>query len=175
MPAGLAPRRAGLAAAGLAAVLDQATKLWIVNDVMAPPRTIEIAPFLDIVMVWNRGAGFGLLAGGPPWVQALLAAVALAVCGALLAWLLRTDSRRLAIGLGLVVGGGAGNLIDRAARGAVADFVDLHAFGHHWPAFNLADAAIAAGVAAVLLDGLIGGRRDASLPPVEPGQRKASR
>ena len=151
--------RFGLLLAAAVAVLDQISKLWIVLDVMAPPRVIEVTPFFNIVMVWNRGVTFGLLSDGAPWTQYAVGAVALAVSAALVVWLARATSRLLAAGLGLVIGGAIGNLVDRAVHGAVADFLDFHAFGYHWPAFNVADAAITVGVAALLLDGLIGGPR----------------
>ena len=151
--------RFGLLLAAAVAVLDQISKLWIVLDVMAPPRVIEVTPFFNIVMVWNRGVTFGLLSDSAPWTQYAVGAVALAVTAALVVWLARATSRLLAAGLGLVIGGAIGNLVDRAVHGAVADFLDFHAFGYHWPAFNVADAAITVGVAALLLDGLIGGPR----------------
>ena len=151
--------RFGLLLAASVTALDQISKLWIVLDVMAPPRVIEVTPFFNIVMVWNRGVSFGLLGGAAPWMQYAVGAFALAVCAALAVWLARARNRLLAAGLGLVIGGAVGNLVDRAVHGAVADFLDFHAFGYHWPAFNVADAAITVGVAALLADGLIGGPR----------------
>lgn len=147
--------RPGLTLAAAVLLLDQLSKLWIVYGVMAPPRTIEVAPFLNLVMVWNRGVSFGMLGGAAPWVAHAIAALSFGVCVLLAVWLAHARSRPLAAGLGLVIGGAAGNLVDRLAHGAVADFLDFHAFGHHWPAFNLADAAITCGVAVVILDGLI--------------------
>ncbi len=147
--------RPGLTLAAVVLLLDQLSKLWIVHGVMAPPRTIEIAPFLNLVMVWNRGVSFGLLGGAAPWVPHAIAALSLSVCVLLAVWLARTRSRLLAAALGLVIGGAAGNLVDRVAHGAVADFLDFHAFGHHWPAFNVADAAITCGVAVLVIEALI--------------------
>lgn len=147
--------RLGLAVAAAVLAVDQLSKLWVVDGLMSPPRVVEVAPFLNLVMVWNRGASFGLLGDAAAWVQYALGALALAVCCGLAAWLLRARTRTVAVALGLVIGGAAGNLVDRALRGAVADFVDLHALGHHWPAFNAADAAITCGVALLVLDALI--------------------
>lgn len=147
--------RFGLLLAAAVTVLDQVSKLWIVYGVMASPRTIEVTPFFNIVMVWNRGVSFGLLSDGASWMQYAVGALAIALCVAFAVWLARATSRLVAVGLGLVIGGAAGNLIDRVVHGAVADFLDFHAFGYHWPAFNVADAAITIGVAALLLDGLI--------------------
>ncbi len=147
--------RFGLLLAVVVTVLDQISKLWIVYSVMAPPRIIEVTPFFNIVMVWNRGVSFGLLSDGAFWVQYAVGALAIVICVVFAVWLVRATSRMVATGLGLVIGGAAGNFIDRALHGAVADFLDFHAFGYHWPAFNIADAAITVGAAALLLDGLI--------------------
>ena len=74
-------------------------------------------------------------------------------------WLYRAESRILAVAIGMVLGGAIGNLIDRARFGAVVDFLDFHALGHHWPAFNVADSAITVGVALLLYDSLFEKRK----------------
>ena len=86
-------------------------------------------------------------------------AVALVIVGALLTWLRRAGSRLIAVSLGLVIGGAAGNIVDRITYGAVFDFLDFHVGEWHWPAFNLADSGITIGVILLLADGLLGGRR----------------
>lgn len=144
--------RLGLALAVLTAALDQATKLWALDVLFDPPRRVEVLPFLDLVPVWNRGVSFGLLASDSPWAPWLLGGFAVVVAAALVVWLHRTDSWVLAVGLGLVIGGAIGNAIDRALYGAVVDFFDAHWGAWHWPAFNIADAAITLGVGAMLLD-----------------------
>ena len=73
--------------------------------------------------------------------------------------------QQLALGLGLVIGGALGNVIDRVIYRAVADFLDFHVAGYHWPSFNVADIAITLGVVMLLFDGLKTGRRDNKLPP----------
>lgn len=151
--------RFGLLIAAAVVLLDQVTKTWIVHDVMAPPRVIEVTSFFNIVMVWNRGASFGLFGSGASWGQLALGLVAAAICIALTVWLFRVTHRWLAAALGFVIGGAIGNVIDRVIYGAVADFLDFHAFGWHWPAFNVADMSICVGVGMLLLDGLIAGRR----------------
>jgi signal peptidase II len=143
--------RIGLVAAALTLVLDQLSKCWILESVMDPPRLIAVAPFFNIVLVWNRGVSFGLFGGEAPW---LLLAVAAAIIVVLLVWLTRARRRPLALALGLVIGGALGNAADRMVHGAVMDFLDFHAGGIHWPAFNIADSAITIGVALMLLDGL---------------------
>jgi signal peptidase II len=151
--------RLALAVAALVLILDQASKAWIVHDVMAPPRIIPVTPFFNVVMVWNKGASFGFLNIGEAWVPWLLSGFAVAVTVVLVVWLRRTDRTWLAVGLGLIIGGALGNLVDRLLYGAVADFIQLYAGRFYWPAFNVADSAITVGVALVLLDGFTAGRR----------------
>lgn len=156
--------RWGLLIAASVILLDQLTKYWIVHEVMAPPRIIEVTSFFNIVMVWNKGASFGLFSSQSPWTQALLGGLAVAISIFLIVWLTKVQNRWLATSLGLVVGGALGNAIDRALYRAVADFLDFHVAGYHWPSFNVADIAITVGVIMLLLDGLIAGRRDNKLP-----------
>jgi signal peptidase II len=148
--------RQGLAIAGLVVVLDQLTK-WAVLSLL--DRAIALTPFFNLVVVWNRGVSFGMFdsAGGlGPWV---LSGLALAVVVLLLGWLRRVNEFITAAGLGLIIGGAVGNVIDRARFGAVVDFLDFHALGWHWPAFNLADSAIFVGAVLLLVDGLLMPRR----------------
>ena len=151
---GLTPRRLGLLIAIAALVLDQLSKWWILTVVMAPPRPVVLAPFFDIVLVFNRGVSFGMFGAAPGWMPWLLFGFALAVAGGLGVWLMRARNRWLGAGLGMVIGGAIGNAIDRLRFGAVVDFLDLHAAGYHWPAFNVADSAITVGVGLLLLDAL---------------------
>jgi signal peptidase II len=144
--------RFGLLIAALTLGLDQLTK-WLARDALwQPERRIELTGFLNLVPVENRGISFGLLdseAGYGPW---LIAGLALAIACALLIWLARTRRWLPALALGLIVGGALGNIVDRARLGWVIDFVDLHAGGYHWPAFNLADSGITIGVVLLLAD-----------------------
>ena len=136
-------------------VLDQLSKWWILA-LMDPPREIAVTPFFNLVLAWNRGVSFSLFhseAGHAPYI---LSAVALAVVAGLLWWLGRAERTLPILGIGLVVGGAIGNVIDRLRFGAVVDFLDIHAAGWHWPAFNLADSAITLGVAGLVVDGLFG-------------------
>ncbi len=152
--------RSGLLIAALVILLDQASKFWIVHYVMAPPRIIEITPFFNVVMVWNKGASFGLFSSQSIWTQAVLGGLAVAISVVLAIWLAKAQNKWLKVALGLVIGGAMGNAIDRAIYHAVADFLDFHAAGYHWPAFNVADIAITVGVILLLLDGLITRRDD---------------
>ncbi len=146
--------RLGLAVAAAVVIADQIAKWWAVGVLGEIPYGIEILPFFNLVLVWNRGISFGFFGGGalPPW---LLAVVALGVTLALVIWLRRVETRLLAAAIGLVIGGALGNVIDRFRLGAVADYLDFHWSGYHWPAFNLADSAISVGVVLLLLDALL--------------------
>jgi lipoprotein signal peptidase len=148
--------RLGLALGALILVLDQATKWWILEIVRLPEvGRIEVLPFMNLTMVWNRGITFGLLAGDAWWHAWALVTIALAVVAALTVWLARATDRWTAAALGLVLGGAIGNVIDRIRFGAVVDFVDLHAFGWHWYVFNVADSAIVIGVGLLLAHALL--------------------
>lgn len=147
----------GFVVAAVTLVLDLLTKWWIVGKVMDPPRAIEITPFFNLVMVWNRGITFGLF-GDAVWGRWAFAGLALAIVAVLISWLSRASYRDTALALGLVIGGAIGNVIDRVRWGAVADFLDFHVAGWHWPAFNLADSAIVIGVGVLLLEALFSRR-----------------
>ena len=114
-----------------------------------------MTPFFNLVLVWNRGVSFGMFNSGGAFAPWLLSGLALAVVVGLLVWLKRSDQLLTGLGLGLVIGGAFGNLIDRIRFGAVVDFLDFHLAGWHWPAFNLADAAICVGAVLMLADGLL--------------------
>lgn len=146
--------RLGLIVATMIVVADRLIKWWAIGALAEEPFGVEILPFFNLVLVWNRGISFGMFGGGalPPW---LLGAIAVAVILALVVWLRRVETRLLAATIGLVIGGAAGNVIDRFRFGAVADFLDFHWGDYHWPAFNLADAAITVGVVILLIDALL--------------------
>ncbi len=151
-------RRFGLGIALAVVLLDQLSKWVVLTQAMTPPRLIEVTSFFNLSLAWNRGVSFSMLnleAAHWPWV---LSAVALAITGALTAWLWRLRATLPAIGVGLVIGGALGNVVDRVRFGAVMDFLDFHYAGYHWPSFNLADTSIGIGVAALLVDALFGRR-----------------
>ena len=149
--AGQLPRVALVAAAVIA--LDRATKLWVVEGLdLATRGFIPVwDPWLNLAMAWNEGINFGLFDFGAAgrWV---LVALALAICAALIVWVRRTGGWGPAAGVGLIVGGALGNVWDRLTWGAVADFINMSCCGIRNPfAFNVADAAIFAGAAVLLL------------------------
>ena len=145
----------GLAAAVILA--DQLTK-WLVLGYFAnrAPHQ-ELTGFLNLVLVFNKGAAFSLFASAPGWQTPLLATFALVAAAIVSVLIVRNPERRLmCFGLALILGGALGNLIDRLHLGSVVDFLDFHALGWHWPAFNVADAAITVGVIVLCLDAFRG-------------------
>ena len=153
----------GLAAAGIACALDQAAKLWLIFGYeLGRKGTVAIIPFVDFVLTWNTGISYGWFKQEGPLGQWVLLALKVIAVALLLIWLARAGSRLSALGLGLIIGGALGNAIDRLIYGAVADFVLFHVttaqWTFNWYVFNLADAAIVAGVAGILYDSLIGER-----------------
>lgn len=147
-------RRIGVAAIFVVILLDQASKWLMLEQVMRPPRVIEVTPFFNLVYAWNRGVSFGLFDEVSAWNNWALPAIALAVCAVLAFWLARAQHWLLSLGLGMIIGGAIGNVVDRVRFGAVFDFLDVHAGGWHWPAFNVADSSITVGVTLLILDSL---------------------
>lgn len=159
-PPGVTPARPGLTwlgllALGLVLAADQGSKWWILDGLRLPDLgRVDLLPVLSLTMVWNQGVTFGLFKAGGAWGPLLLAGVAGVIIVALGVWLRRAESRLVAVSLGAIAGGAVGNVTDRMRFGAVVDFIHLHAGGWSWYVFNVADAAIVCGVAALVLDGL---------------------
>ena len=158
----------GMAAAGVAAALDQAVKLWLLFGLDLPSRgSIRLGPFIDLVLVWNTGISYGWFQQSGPLGQWTLLAVKAVAVALLWIWLARASSRLTALALGLIIGGAVGNAVDRIAYGAVLDFVLFHietaSWSFRWYVFNVADAAIVAGVAGLLYDSVLS--RDAAKAP----------
>jgi lipoprotein signal peptidase len=151
----------GLAAIAAVVIIDQATKLWFYEFLLASGRRyVEVLPFFNLVTVWNYGVSFGMFnssSSAGSWIFVILA---LAIVAVLAYWLWHTPRRLPAVALSMVIGGALGNVVDRLRYGAVFDFLDFHAFGWHWPAFNAADAAITLGVVALFVDSLFGGAQE---------------
>ncbi|HEX2654914.1 MAG TPA: signal peptidase II [Xanthobacteraceae bacterium] len=158
----------GVACAVAATVADQASKLWLLFAFDLQSRgLVKVAPFLDLVLVWNYGISYGLFQQSSEFGRWVLLAIKGAAVVLLWVWLARAQSRLTAISLGLIIGGALGNAADRLAYGAVADFVLFHITTAHWSfnwyVFNLADVAIVAGVAGLLYESVLGVRA-AKLP-----------
>jgi signal peptidase II len=134
---------------------DQVTK-FVVLAWLAPGERREVTEFFNLVLVFNKGAAFSFLSQASGWQTPLLIAFALAAAVIVSVLLVRSPGRRvLSAGLAMILGGALGNLIDRLAFGQVVDFLDFHAFGWHWPAFNVADSAITLGAATIILEGFL--------------------
>jgi signal peptidase II len=145
----------GLAIAAITFVLDQITKYAVLYGLELPLRgKIYIAPFADFVLAMNRGISYGLFPQDGELGRWLLFSIKIAASVLFFFWLRRAASALVAAALGLLIGGALGNALDRAVYGAVVDFVALHAYGFRWYVFNLADAAIVAGVIGLLYDAL---------------------
>jgi signal peptidase II len=142
----------GISLATLILIFDQATKWVVLNYLMVPPQTIPVTSFFNIVLAWNRGVSFGLLSSNHPYGAWILASIALGFSGILTRWIWQAETRSVAVGFGLILGGAIGNLTDRLHFGAVTDFLDFHAFGWHFWAFNVADSAITVGVGVIFLE-----------------------
>lgn len=154
-------QRRGVALALAVALLDQASKWLILAVVMQPPRQIVVAPFFNLVLVYNTGISFGLFNSGPEMSRWVLVGAALVIVALLAIWFVTCDTPVVGYGIALVVGGALGNVVDRLIHPGVVDFLDFHLAGLHWPAFNVADSAIVVGVALLLYDGLFGGHATA--------------
>ncbi len=145
-------RKIGGLLALLVLAADQLTKDWLIDLMRANQGGVEVTPFFNLVMVWNRGVSFGLFSSADGDRRWLLILVTAAIVLWLILWLWRARGLLLAVALGGVIGGALGNIVDRIRFGAVADFFDFHLAGWHWPAFNFADGAIVAGVFLLLID-----------------------
>lgn len=133
-------------------IIDQLSKMWALahfEGVVQP-----VTPFFNLVLVWNRGISFGLMQQGDRTGSYILIGMALLIVAALAVWLVRTPRTPQRFAIAAVIAGALGNVIDRARFGAVVDFLDFHAMGYHWPAFNIADCAVVVGIAILMVDSL---------------------
>ena len=161
-------RDAGLLVAGATFALDQLSKMVLLYGVgfyHHPGASISVLPFFNLVMVWNPGISLGLFPASSVEGTVFLATFQMIAVGVLCWWLWFARKASLAIGLGMVIGGALGNLIDRLVYGRVADFFHLHGFGYDFYVFNVADAAITFGVVGLLYDALM----KPDVAPQQPG------
>jgi len=160
-------RPAGLLLAAIILLADQASKYWVLHGAgLTDGHFLVLLPVLNFVLVWNHGVTFGLLGGlgGFGWV--LLAAIAVAVVVALGVWLWRSEHLVKSLAIGAIMGGAAGNVLDRLRYGAVVDFIQAHIGVYSFYVFNVGDSAIVCGVGVLMFESLL--RRDAG------GDRKAA-
>ncbi len=133
-------------------ILDQITKTLAVSYFVG--KSITVLPFFNLVLVWNRGISFGIMNEHSDYGAYLLSALSLVIIGFFITWLRKVDHLPLQIAICAVIAGALGNVIDRLIYGAVVDFLDFHAFGYHWPSFNVADSAVVLGIAFILCDSI---------------------
>ena len=133
-------------------VLDLATKALIQKS-FTHGESLAVTPFFNLVLAFNKGAAFSFLADAGGWQRGFFIVLAVAISGFLL-WMMRghPGNRLLCIALALVFGGALGNLHDRVLLGHVVDFIQLHAAGYYFPAFNVADSAISIGAGLLIID-----------------------
>jgi signal peptidase II len=140
---------------GAVLVLDQVTKFWV-HQKMALYQSVKIIPhFVDLTYLRNTGAAFGFLAGDRSALRTIFFTIISAVAIGCISYLLkglRPQQKTLIVSLSLILGGALGNLIDRLRMSEVIDFIDVHWYQYHWPAFNIADSAITIGVALLLIE-----------------------
>ena len=127
-------------------IVDFITKKWMLSVLFEIPRQIVVTSFFNLTPVWNKGISFGIMSSHPEIIRFIIPVLALLV----ILYLIRQihlQRRMQQIGSAIIAGGAAGNVIDRFLYGKVVDFFDFHIGGYHWPAFNIADIAICAGIA----------------------------
>ena len=143
-----------LGVAVIVILFDQLTKIAVAK-VFAYGSSHAIAPFFNLVLVYNRGAAFSFLAMAGGWQRWAFTALGVAAA-VLISYLLKRhgNQKMFCTALALIMGGAIGNVIDRLLYGHVIDFLDFHVGGWHWPAFNLADSAITVGAVLLIFDEL---------------------
>lgn len=149
----------GLSLALTALVVDQLTKWYILDWFDQGNNVQSFCDFFNLTQAWNTGVSFSMFNQYGSWGAIIIVAFALSVVGFLLQWLRNESSRLGQIGLGFVIGGALGNVVDRVRFGAVFDFLDFHYEEWHWPAFNMADVFICVGVFLILLGSILNGSK----------------
>jgi signal peptidase II len=133
-------------------VFDYVTKVAVLQS-FAPGESRALAPFFNLVLVFNKGAAFSFLATAQGWQTFFFAAIAVVASIVIGVLIVRNKNQTLfCTGLALILGGALGNLYDRLVYGHVVDFLDFHAAGWHFPAFNVADSAITVGAGILILE-----------------------
>lgn len=140
--------------AGLVILLDQLSK-WLILESFQNGESVPVTGFFNLVLVYNPGAAFSFLAGAGGMQKWFFVILALAISAWIAFMLIRhPEQKRQGLALSLILGGAIGNVIDRIAHGAVVDFLDVYVGVYHWPAFNVADAAITLGAILMVWDAL---------------------
>lgn len=142
-------------------VIDQITKT-MADAILTLYAPRPVMPFFNLTLMYNQGAAFSFLSDAGGWQKWFFTILAISVSGGIIYWLkkLPATEKEQAIALSLVLGGAIGNLIDRLIHGYVIDFIDVYYEQLHWPAFNIADSAIALGAAVLIAHALFHGKKN---------------
>ena len=146
--------RLGYITAIIIIIADQSSKWWILEKIMQPPQIINVNEYFNLVLAWNNGISFGLFNNDNEINALIISLIAIVIIIFLIRLLSKSETKKLSIGLGMIIGGAIGNVIDRSLYGAVMDFLDVHINVYHWPAFNVADSGITVGALILVFDSL---------------------
>jgi signal peptidase II len=144
---GLKKRRFYYAVTLIVTLFDFLTKR-VIEAYVQPYDVIPVLPFLQIVNIKNTGAAFGMFAGVSNYIFIIISLIAIVF---IFLYMIKTEKPLEKLSLSLILGGAAGNLIDRLTIGKVIDFIDIFVDSWHWPAFNVADAALTTGIILYLI------------------------
>lgn len=144
----------GVCTALLVLILDQVTKYWVLNDILAERGVVVYSSFFSLVRAWNTGVSFSMFNNWGTAGVIALSLVSLSIVVFLLIWLKSEKDRMIQIALGFIIGGACGNVLDRIRLGAVFDFLDFSIGDYHWPAFNVADSFICIGAGLIIFHSL---------------------
>lgn len=137
----------------LIVIFDQLTKAVVLSN-FTPPTVLPVFPFFNLVLVMNKGVSFSMFSSETTWVPWVLTAVGSLITIGIAYWLYIEKNVLIKTALALILGGAVGNIIDRIRFGAVVDFLDFHAFGYHWPSFNIADTMICIGAVIIIIEAI---------------------
>ncbi len=140
----------GIIAIISALLADQLSKYLLMNN-LSDGEIIPLGSYFSLVKVWNTGVSFSMFNNHGSIGCVLLCTLSLVICAFLLYWMHKENDRLKIIGLGMIIGGALGNVLDRIRFGAVLDFLDFHYTTYHWPAFNLADTFICIGACLLIV------------------------
>lgn len=143
-----------LGIAVLIVLFDQLSKIWI-SRILGYGQVIELTPFFNLMLAYNKGAAFSFLASQAGWQRYFFTIISIVAIIFIVYLLKRHAGQKLfCLSLALILGGAIGNLVDRSLYGHVIDFLDMHVAGWHWPTFNIADCGITIGAVLFIIDEL---------------------
>lgn len=144
----------GLSVAAFVLIIDQLSKYFVYNVVLAETNAIYIASFFKIIKAWNTGVSFSMFDSHGVVGVVILSLLSLIIVACLLVWLRKEKSMFVQLAIGFIIGGAIGNVIDRVRFGAVFDFLDFYLGTYHWPTFNIADSFICVGAFMIIFQSL---------------------